>query len=449
MLMIDLASPRRQGPNPHPVIPHVNTTPRSNGLPNVASALLSNEEPAASPTTSVLNQMRDKLWAVLDRSFITSLLNEAKEKFWAAVALTSLKIISLFDRVKSFFYKPTQGNSDAAPSQEATPTKTAVEEERPITDFQDLPLLLQEKKILDDLLVSLATGGPIQLALLGLKKSQIEEELKSIHPLKSLHHMLTSRSGVNNLRSIQQNPMSIVWSAFTSDIGEKLLIQHNKDQIVRFIDAFSRTLGLEETDSPLPKTSDEWNEWVKKIIQQKIDNYDTQSEHSNSSATKDATVSVAQTSENQEPADFRIDKQAAKNLSDVLEHFAKSSPTWLLKSGSPLKIKLLIPVHPLRILIEIFGKEQEINLTFFKLIMEDPRRRKSFLDYFALTLKEISQPKHRHNLSYYKEEFAQKMDVSPHVFEGYLLAAGHDGWKHLLQVVYRYKEENRERPATP
>ena len=448
--MISPASPRPPGSNPNPVIPHANTTPRSNRIPNVASRLLSNEEPGASPTTSVLNQIRDKFWTVLDQPSIMSLLNEAKEKFWAALAFTSLKIISVFDRVKSFFSRPTQGSPDGAPSQGATSIEIAlVEERRPITQFQDLPVSKQEQDTLDHLLERLSTAGPIELLLLATDKSRIEQELKSIHPLKSLEHMLKSRSGIKHLRSLQEKSLGFIWSAFTSDIGDKLQIQHNKNQIVPFIDAFSRKLGIEETVSPLPIRSDEWNEWVKKIIQQKIDTCDTQSQHSNSSGSKHGTVSLAQIAENQEPDDFCIDKLAAENLSEVLEHFAKSWPTWLLTSGSPLKKKLLLPVHPLRILIEIFGKEQDANLAFFKMIMEDDRRRKSFLDYFAVTLKEISQPKHRHNLSLYKEEFADKMGVNPYIFESYLLAAGHEGWKHLLQVVYRHKEENKERPATP
>lgn len=446
--MIYLASPRQEGPNPRPLIPHLNTTPRSNGLPNVSSALLPNEEPVESPTTSVLNQMRDKLWAVLDRSSIMSLLNEAKEKFWAAVALTSLKIISLFDRVKSFFSKPTQGSPDGAPSQAATPTEIAlVEERKPITEFQNLPVSRQEQATLDHLLERLSTGGPVELFLLLTDKYRIEMELESIHPLKSLEHMLKSRSGIHHLRSLQEKSPDLIWPQFTSQIGEKLQIQHNKDQIVPFIDAFFRTLGLEDTDDLLPTKSDEWNEWVKKIIQQKIDNYDTQSQDSSSSASKDATVSVAHTAENQDPVDFRIDKIAAENLSEVLYHFAQGSFVRWLQTTSPLKKPLLTPVHPLRLLLEIF--QDEANLAFFKAIMEDDVRRKSFLDYFALTLKEISQPKHRHNLSLYKEEFGQKIGVSPHIFESYLLAAGRDGWKRLIQVVYRYKEEHKERPATP
>jgi hypothetical protein len=379
-----------------------------------------------------------------------SLLNEAKEKFWAAIAFTSLKIISLFDRVKSFFSRPTQDTPDGAPSQEATSTEIAlVEERRPITQFQDLPLSVKEKKILDDLLTSLSKGGITELALLGLKKFQIEEELKSIHPLKSLHYMLTSRSGVSNLRTIEQNLMPLVWNAFTADIGEKLQIQHANGRIVPFIDVFSTTLGLEAPASPLPTTSDEWSEWIKKTIQQKIENYDTQSQHSNSSGSKHGTVSVAQTAENQEPEDFCIDKLAAENLSEVLEHFAKGWPIGLLQTRSPLIKKLLLPVHPLRLLIEIFGKEKDINLTFFKLIMEDDHRKRSFLNYFPSILKEISHPMHNHNLTLHEEEFAQKIGVPLTVFQSYLGAPGLTGWKYLIQAVYRRKEETREDLPTP
>ena len=448
--MISPASPRSPGSTPNPVVPHATTTSRSNRIPNVASRLLPNEEPGASPTTSVLNRIRDKFWTVLDQPSIMSLLNEAKEKFWAAVALTSLKIISLFDRVKSFFYKPTQGNPDSAPSQAATPTEIAlVEERKPITDFHNLPVSRQEQDTLDRLLERLSTAGPIDLFLLVSDKFRIEQELKSIHPLKSLEHMLKSRSGINHLRSLKEKSLGLIWSAFTSDIGEKLQIQHNKAQIVRFIDAFSRTLGLEETDSPLPTSSYEWNEWVKKIIQQKIDNCDTQSQHSNSSGSNPGTATLAQIAENQEPEDFCIDKLAAENLSKVLQHFAKSWPIRFLQTRSPLIKKLLLPVHPLRLLLEIFGKEKDINLTFFKLIMEDDDRQRSFLHYFSTILKEISRPMHNHNLSLHEEEFAQKIGVPLNVFQSYLGASGHDGWKHLIQTVYRRKEETRKDPPTP
>ncbi len=443
--MISPASPRPPGSNPNPVIPHANTTPRSNRIPNVASRLLPNEEPGASPTTSVLNQIRDKFWTVLDQPSIMSLLNEAKEKFWAALAFTSLKIISVFDRVKSFFSRPTQDSPDGAPRIEIA----LVEERRSITHFQDLPVSRQEQDTLDHLLERLSTVGLVDVLLLAADKSRIEQELKSIHPLKSLEHMLKSRSGINHLRSLKEKSLGLIWSAFTSDIGEKLQIQHNKAQIVRFIDAFSRTLGLEETDSPLPTSSYEWNEWVKKIIQQKIDNCDTQSQHSNSSGSNPGTATLAQIAENQEPVDFRIEEIAAKNLSEVLEHFAKGWPIRFLQTRSPLIKKLLLPVHPLRLLIEIFGTEKDSNLTFFKLIMEDDGRQRSFLHYFPTILKEISHPIHNHNLTRHEAEFAQKIGVPLNLFQTHLGAPGYDGWKHLIQTVYRRKEETRKDPPTP
>ncbi|NDE82149.1 MAG: hypothetical protein EB051_00835 [Chlamydiia bacterium] len=373
-------------------------------------------------------------------------MKQAKDRFLSALASIILKIISLFERVKSFFSKPSQSTPTATPFKEATPKEPTLVEEEQIIPFPDLPVSDKQKRTLDDLLQRLGTEGIAELGSLMWERDRINNELQSIHPLKSLEHMLTKRYNLKHLGNIKERANGFIWAAFTKDIGHKLEVQHNQKQIVPFFDAFCGTIGIEATASPLPGTAYEWEEWVKKTILQKIDNSDTLSQHSSSSSSKDGTISLGQTAENQEPEGFGMAELAKQNLCDVLRHFAENG-TWFLAQTSPLKKDWLMPVHPLRIIIEIFQDPGKV--AFFKIIMGNKARNKTFLHYFAKILKEISQPEHRHNLTLFEDEFALKMAVPLHVFQSYLLAAGHDGWKHLIQVVYRYKEENKERPATP